>query len=57
MTEQARRAVDEPIGRDQEASADDLFGSRLSMSAHLSTRQDVRTVQAGVRPIRLSPAT
>jgi hypothetical protein len=42
ITEQARRAADELIRRDQVGAADYLFRSRLSMSAHLSTRQYAR---------------
>jgi integrase len=57
ITEQTRRAVVELIRRDQVASADYLFRSRLSMSAHLSTRQYARIVQAWVRSIGLNPAT
>jgi integrase len=57
ITEQTRRAAGELIRRDQVAFADDLFRSRLSMSAHLTTRQYARIVQGWVRSIGLNPAT
>ena len=56
ITEQTRDAVDAWIRREGLRTGDFLFGSRISGSDHISTRQYARIVKRWVASIGLDPA-